>query len=182
MTLTLAVTAPMASAKNEKNNGIGNGKPMTQKHQLDEVRAATAAFHSHVAAQRAGYTVEVADVEKITCIEGPEGRGNMGVHWVNGDLLGDGKIDATKPEALIYEPGRQGTKTLIAVEYIVDAEAWDAMHEEAPELFGQSFEFVDADNRYDLEPFYELHVWLWKDNPNGLFDDWNPRVSCDFAP
>ena len=30
-----------------------------------------------------------------------------------------------------------------------------------------------------LRPFYELHVWAWRDNPNGAFVDWNPRVSCE---
>jgi hypothetical protein len=47
-----------------------------------------------------------------------------------------------------------------------------------PELFGHKFELLGANNRYGLPPFYELHAWIWKHNPRGMFDDWNPRVVC----
>jgi len=26
---------------------------------------------------------------------------------------------------------------------------------------------------------YILHAWVWKNNPSGMFEDWNPAVSCD---
>jgi hypothetical protein len=181
MSLALAVIAPVASAKNENNNGIANGTPMAHKHHLDQVRAATDAFHSLTAAQEANYNLEVADRDLITCIEDPKGSGAMGVHHVNLGLLVDGEIEATTPEALIYEPGPEGSNTLVAVEYIVFADAWHAKHKQAPKLFGQSFELVPEGNRYGLQPFYELHAWIWKNNPNGLFDDWNPRVSCQYS-
>jgi hypothetical protein len=45
-------------------------------------------------------------------------------------------------------------------------------------LFGQEFELVPAGNRYGIPAFYELHAWIWKFNPLGLFADWNPRVHC----
>jgi len=25
---------------------------------------------------------------------------------------------------------------------------------------------------------YELHAWIWKNNPSGVFYEWNPKVSC----
>lgn len=62
---------------------------------------------------------------------------------------------------------------LIAVEYITSKGP-------AP-LEGQLFNFHGAPNRYGLGPFYELHVWAWKPNPNGTFADMNPNVSCDHA-
>ena len=65
------------------------------------------------------------------------------------------------------------------MEYIVDAEAWDANHAEPPTLMGQVFNYVGAPNRYKIPAFYELHVWAWKQNPNGMFADWNPKVSCE---
>jgi hypothetical protein len=34
-------------------------------------------------------------------------------------------------------------------------------------------------NRYGLPAYYALHVWAWRDNPNGAFVDWNPHVSCE---
>ena len=44
--------------------------------------------------------------------------------------------------------------------------------------FGRQFELVKAGNRYGLPAFYELHAWIWEHNPRGMFEDWNPRVSC----
>ena len=102
----------------------------------------------------------------------------MGIHYVDVDNLGDGRISRLKPEALIYEPGRHGRLTLVAAEYLVLAAAWDAAHDAPPRLYGRGFELVDAGNRYGLPAFYELHVWHQKANPNGTFDDWNPRVHC----
>ncbi len=94
-------------------------------------------------------------------------------------LVADGEIDATKPEALIYEFS-QGRARLVGVEFIVDAATWLANHVSAPVLEGQSFQLVDSPNRYGIPaPFFELHVWAWRDNPNGAFVDWNDRVTCE---
>jgi hypothetical protein len=111
------------------------------------------------------------------CVSGPQ-EGAMGIHFVNGDLVGDGEIDALKPEALIYEVSK-GVLQLLGVENVVIAEVWDANHETPPSLLGQVFQYVSAPNRYRIPAFYELHVWAWKQNPNGMFTDWNPKVSCE---
>lgn len=111
------------------------------------------------------------------CISGPD-HGAMGVHYIKGSLVADGEIDATRPEALIYEPTPDGLR-LVGVEYIVDAKTWMANHKAPPMLEGQAFQFVNSPNRYGLDSFFELHVWAWRDNPNGTFVDWNTRVSCD---
>ena len=37
---------------------------------------------------------------------------------------------------------------------------------------------VRAPNRYGVPTFYELHLWVWEHNQNGLFNDWNSKVSC----
>jgi hypothetical protein len=70
---------------------------------------------------------------------------------------------------------------LVGVEYIVLADAWHQQHaaDDPPVLNGQLLQFVDSPNRFGLPAFYELHAWAWRDNPNGTFVDWNPRVSCD---
>jgi hypothetical protein len=81
------------------------------------------------------------------------------------------------PEALLYEP-RDGKLQLVAVEYVVLADAWNAKNQAPPVLMGQLFNYVGAPNRYGLPAFYELHVWAWKANPDGVFADWNPNVSC----
>ena len=142
---------------------------------LAAARAGTAKFHSNAAAQAAGYGLLV-DAAGIACIDNP--AGGMGIHYVNGALVGDGKVNAATPELVVYEPAANGRLRLVAAEYVVFQAAWDAKHTSAPELFGQEFELVEAGNRYGLPPFYELHAWLWKHNPAGMFDDWNPRVSC----
>lgn len=111
------------------------------------------------------------------CVSGPD-HGAMGIHYLNLSLVGDGQIDENHPEALIYEPIGD-RRRLVGVEYIVDAAAWLGSHPAPPQLEGQAFQFVGAPNRYGIPPFFELHVWAWRDNPNGAFVDWNNRVSCE---
>jgi hypothetical protein len=79
---------------------------------------------------------------------------------------------------------RGGKARLVGVEYIVIAEAWHTNNGlGTPTVLGQLMNYVGSPNRYGLAPFYELHVWAWKFNPNGMFVDWNPKVSCaEFKP
>jgi hypothetical protein len=111
------------------------------------------------------------------CVSGPD-HGAMGIHYLNLGLVGDGQLDARTPEALIYEPVGN-TRRLVGVEYIVDAETWLNAHGGPPELEGKLFNLVGAPNRYGIPSFFELHVWAWRDNPNGAFVDWNNNVSCE---
>ena len=105
----------------------------------------------------------------------------MGVHYVNNELVGDGAVDVNRPEALLYE-FRNGRFRLLGVEYVVIAEQWNAAHPTPPVLDGQLFTFTGAPNRYGIPAFYSLHVWAWQKNPDGVFQDFNPRVSCaEFA-
>lgn len=138
---------------------------------VETVRQAASQFKDVETAKSAGYGLFHG------CVSGPQ-EGAMGVHFVNGDLVGDGAIDASRPEALIYE-FRNGRLQLVGVEYVVIAEAWDANNDMPPALKGQVFHYVSAPNRYKIPAFYELHVWVWKQNPNGTYTDWNPKVSCD---
>ena len=145
---------------------------------LRDVREATARFRKVDAAIAAGYG-ELRDAAGIACIANPP-LGTMGIHYVNGGLVGDAVVDPLRPEALVYEP-KDGKLKLVALEYIVFQAAWDAGHASRPSLFGHEFGLVkdSPPNRYGLPAFYELHVWLWKHNPSGMFYEWNPRVSCD---
>ena len=111
------------------------------------------------------------------CVSGPD-HGAMGIHYLNLTLVGDGQIDESHPEALIYEPvGNR--RRLVGVEYIVDAGTWLAANPLPPQLEGQAFQFVGSPNRYGIPAFFELHVWAWRDNPNGAFVDWNNKVTCE---
>lgn len=143
---------------------------------VEKVKQATDQFHSVRRAEKAGYG-RFVDVNGVACISMP-GLGAMGVHYVNGDLVGDGKISLRHPEAMVYAPGKHGTQHLVAVEYVVTKDAWLATHDGPPKLFGHTFNFTDAPNRYGLPPFYSLHAWVWKHNPAGTFEMWNPNVHC----
>jgi hypothetical protein len=114
------------------------------------------------------------------CVSGPD-HGAMGVHYVNMALVGDGEIDEYHPEALIYEPQGGNRFKLVGVEYIVDAATYLSTHDNVPpQLEGQAFQLVGIPNRYNIPaPFFELHVWAWRDNPQGAFVDWNNQVSCE---
>jgi hypothetical protein len=117
------------------------------------------------------------------CVSGPN-TGAMGVHFVLPARIGDGVLNADEPEALIYEPQRNGALRLVGIEFIVPAEAWEAKNPNAgpPALDGHLTNYVGAPNRYGLPSFYELHVWAWEDNPQGSFADWNSSVTCDHQP
>jgi len=139
---------------------------------LKAVRDATDDFRDVRVAMASGYG------SLGSCVTGPE-RGAMGIHYGNGALIGDAAVDAAHPELLIYEQ-RGGRLHLVGVEFLVLADAWNASHPDGapPVLMGQHFQFVGTPNRYRLPAFYELHVWAWRDNPFGVFVDWNPDVSC----
>jgi len=152
-------------------------------------RSATAKYHSLTVAKKAGYSI-LADTAGITCIADPQMGGAMGVHYVKSDLVKDPAIAATEPEALVYAPDRHGRLRLAALEYVVIKANWDANQvppasyvgsrdaQAPPMLFGHTFNFTDAPNRYGLPPFYSLHAWIWKQNPAGTFQMWNPSVHC----
>jgi hypothetical protein len=151
---------------------------------LQAARAATARFHAIQQASASGY-VELRDAAGIACIDNP--AGGMGIHYVDGDLVGDPALTPTSPEVLVYEPTSDGGLELVALEYVILESTWRADHPDpadVPTLFGQEFERLPGpdetqpQNRYGLPAFYELHVWLWQPNPAGMFADWNPEVSC----
>ena len=113
----------------------------------------------------------------LGCVAGTD-HGAMGVHYVNGTLLANLTLDPSQPQALIYEP-HDGKMTLVGVEFILDSASWLAANNNtSPVLDGQVFNFVGFPNRFSINSFFELHVWAWRDNPQGSFVDWNNDVTC----
>ncbi len=163
--LSLLLASTPATAQEHAHDGAAPAKLV----QL--VRNATSQFADVNAATAAGYT------PLFGCVSGPD-HGAMGVHYINLPFVGDGEIDGQHPEAIIYEPTRNGMR-MVGVEYIVDSATWLANHPAPPQLEGQAFQLVGSPNRYGLPPFFELHVWAWRENPNGAFVDWNNHVSCE---
>ena len=138
---------------------------------VQQVRAGTRKYINVNNATKAGYG------PFLGCVAGTD-HGAMGVHYVNPTLLGNLTLDPSKPQALIYEPSN-GKMTLVGVEFILDSAAWLAANNNTPPVLdGQVFNFVDAPNRFNIPSFFELHVWAWRDNPQGAFVDWNNHVTC----
>jgi hypothetical protein len=162
------VTDDMSEQEHVEHGGHRHEAPAKL---VEIVRDATRQFINVNAAGPAGYA------PAFGCVSGPD-HGAMGVHYINKQLVGKGEIDANQPQALIYEPSGDRLR-LVGVEYILDYATWMKHHKEPPMLEGQAFQIVGSPNRYGLPAFFELHVWAWRENPNGAFVDWNTRVSCE---
>ncbi|MGH9793545.1 MAG: hypothetical protein ACRD5G_02120 [Candidatus Acidiferrales bacterium] len=132
--------------------------------EVARVRAATSAFKSVDKAVAAGYRRDGGG-----CVDN-QPHGAMGYHHQNDALL-DGKIEVERPEMLVYERLPDGEYRLNGVEYIVPFSARPETSE-PPTVMGQPLKPYPA-----LKIWY-LHVWVWTENPSGLFADWNPRVKC----
>ena len=80
----------------------------------------------------------------------------------------------------MYEPRQySGGYKLVALEYIVFKDVWEAAgHSSPPTLFGQEFQLTPGGNRFGIPAFYALHAWLFRGNPLGQLQPWNPRVDC----
>ena len=165
----LLASAAAAPGQSEEPNANHHSSPPAKL--VETVRNATRQFIDVNAATAANYQ------PLFGCVSGPD-HGAMGIHYINLSLYTDGEIDVSRPEAIIYEPSGSGLQ-LVGVEYIVDAATWLAHHNAPPMLEGQAFQFVNSPNRYGLPSFFELHVWAWRDSPNGSFVDWNTRVTCE---
>jgi hypothetical protein len=125
---------------------------------------ATAAYQDIEVAEAAGYA---STLDTLGCFQDPT-TGGMGVHYLDDSLM-DATVDIAAPEALVYELGADGEIAgLVAHEYIVPVDSWTAV--DPPTLFGVAF------HRHPTLPLWVLHTWLWKDNPVGVFADWNPAV------
>jgi hypothetical protein len=141
--------------------------PAAQNKLLASVRNATAKYHRIEAALADGYA------PRGDCMEG------LGIHYVKEDLL-NGEIIPTQPEVLLYEPMKNGQLRLVGVAFIVVASQAAAtpsfgnveleLHE--PHTNGHHHHHFDF-------PHYQIHVWVWKNNPLGLYETHNPNVVCE---
>ena len=145
---------------------------------LEPVRAALDKYQDPVLAIHDGY------FSTLGCIEYPSGGapgqmpyppGGMGVHFLNVGLIGP-QLDPARPQVLIYEP--EGDKLrLVAAEWFVPVEVM----KERPQIFGEPLQ-GPMEGHHPLMPaalhHWDLHVWLWKENPEGVFTATNPRVKC----
>jgi hypothetical protein len=135
---------------------------------LLKLRSVNEKYQDIETVKAAGYSL-VPDLDY--CFDNP-GVGGMGYHYIDTASL-DTSLDPLKPEAMVYAPDPNGQLRLAAVEYIVPADKWDAEHSgELPMVLGQH---LHLNKELGV---YVLHAWLWEKNPAGVFEDWNPKISC----
>jgi hypothetical protein len=169
MLLVAMVALTSFASAQEKLQPAGKGD---QSKLVEMVRNATKQYLDVNNAVAAGYQ------PFLGCVTGQD-HGAMGVHYVNGTLLNAGEIDASHPQALIYEPLKSGKMQLVGVEFIVFSGPWLTNNNNTPPVLeGQVFQYVDSPNRFNIPAFFELHVWAWRDNPQGAYVDWNNHVTC----
>lgn len=165
---------------------------------LEEVRKAAARFKDEKVALAEGYIRDPFNMCETADMMGqPASVGAMGVHYFRPDLLGvtappnprvsgtGTHTDFTTPAVLLYEPQANGTMALVGVENLVFAEAWKAAGHTAPPSFhGVPYDtMIDdpattLDEAHNFAPHYDRHVWIYRNNPNGVFTPFNPKVSC----
>jgi hypothetical protein len=149
------------------------------KAELDALRQAMQKYQDPYVAVRDLYLSTVGCVhysgEKIEGhMDYPKGA--MGIHFVNLTVTGP-VPDPMRPNVLIYEPDGKKLR-LVAIEWLVPV----AAAKERPSLFGQAFQ-GPMEGHEPLIPqefvHYDLHAWLFKDNPLGMFSPTNPDVTCE---
>jgi hypothetical protein len=167
--VSLAASPPIAA------QGVKNLTP-----ELQRVREALDKYKDPVVAVHDGYwsTVGCVTYPKAGGSgEIPYKPGGMGVHFVNFSLVGK-PVDPAKPQILVYEPVAGGKLQLVAAEWLVPL---SPDLKDRPQLFGQPFD-GPMEGHHPLMPtalhHYDLHVWLWKENPSGMFAPTNPKVNC----
>jgi hypothetical protein len=165
---------------------------------LTEIRQATERFRDVNVALAEGYIRDPGNLCDTAEMMGrPAELGAMGIHFFRPDLLGittppsprvggtGTHTDFRKPSILIYEPQADGSLQLVAVENLVFVDAWRrAGHRERPAFHGVPYDSMAddpttaIDEAHMFEPHFDRHVWLYRDNPNGVFAPYNPAVSC----
>jgi hypothetical protein len=138
-------------------------QPQTELNRaLATLRRVTAAYHDIQTAFDDGFVL------LHPCEERPD-EGPVGTVYVHMGRLLDGIIDPELPDALIYEPTDHGER-LVGVEFAMPYALWNAA--EPPEFLGNVFQPEDEFG------VYALHVWVWRHNPEGMFAESNPHVTC----
>ena len=189
LALSLAIAASYAIAAPAEPAG---------EPDLAAVRKATERFQDEKVALAEGYVREPSNMCDTAEMMGrPAKLGAMGIHYFRPDLLGitappnprvsgtGTHTDFTRPSILIYEPQADGSMKLVAVENLVFKKAWEAAGHKAPPSFqGVPWDRMEddpktkVDEAHMFEPHYDRHVWLYRDNPNGMYAQFNPNVSC----
>lgn len=162
-----AADAPLAPARLAAGPARASASALTP----DERDAATTLRRASARYQN----LNAAIADGFVFLHGCETRseGAVGTVYVHPQRLFDASINPELPDALIYEPGPMGQLTLVGVELAMPYVEWQPA--DPPTFLGHAFQ---SEDEFQV---YGLHAWVWRDNPNGLFEEVNPRVSCGEA-
>jgi len=164
---------------------------------LAAVRHAAAKYKDVTTAIAEGFTTD-GKCMSAAMIGYPAKAGAMGLHYVRKDLIGitppapgarvtgtGTHTDFLHPSMLVYEPQSDGSLKLVAVENLVFESAWEAAgHKRPPSFHGVPYVLLKddptttVDEAHNYQPHYELHAWLFRHNPAGMFAEFNPKVTC----
>ena len=155
--------------------------PPKVQPELERIRAALEKYQDPVRAVHDGYFSTLACVAysrpgRSGDVPSYEQAGGMGIHFLNTAAISP-TPDPARPQILLYEPDG-GKLRLIAAEWLVPLSTGV---KERPNLFGRSFDGPMGGHEPTMPKelrHYDLHVWLWKENPAGLFSPTNPNVKC----
>lgn len=184
--------------QNAESAQVHGAAPAPGEPTLVEVRAATERFRDVKVALAEGYVEDPAGMCHTAEMEGrPAEEGAMGIHYFRPDLLGITRppnprvsgtgthTDFRTPAVLIYEPQANGALELVAVENLVFVDAWErGGNRQPPSFHGVPYDRMEddhgteADEAHGFEPHYDRHVWVYRENPDGVFAPFNPNVSC----
>ena len=142
-----------------------NGLSNQTMWELQQARAATARYRDIKNAIKDGYSNINVDVP------------NMGHHFMNVKLI-DGTFDISKPEILVYNGLDEGNPELVAVEYALNYRDENGNIVPVPEGFTGSNDVWKGESETGF-PFWLCHAWVWKYNPDGVFNWTNPNVDLD---
>jgi hypothetical protein len=137
--------------------------------ELAKVRQALEKYQDVVTAVADGYW------STVLCVQ-DERKAGMGIHFVNARLMGP-VPDPLRPQVLLYVPVGKKLQ-LVGAEWFIPLATGV---QERPSLFGQPFDGPMEGHPPTQPPqlhHYDLHVWLFKANPDGMFKPFNPDVKC----
>ncbi len=139
------------------------GPKIQEQRTLAQLRDATARYKDLDAALDDGFVL-------LHECEVRPGEGAVGILYVHMDRFLDGELDPKSPDGLLYAPGPGGPE-LIGVEVALPAAMWSEA--EPPEFLGNP---LQLEEEFDA---WGLHIWLWRDNPDGMYAQAHPGVSCE---
>ena len=191
----LGFATAAAAVKTTRSQSAATNEPT-----LSELRAATAKYKDVKVALAEGFIRDPANMCDAAEMMGkPKALGVMGIHYVRPDLLGitgppNPRVNGTstytdfnKPAILIYEPQADESLQLVAVENLVFIKAWEAAGNTKPPTYqGVPYDKMaddpktEIDEAHNFEPHYDRHVWIHRENPNGVYAQFNPNATCKY--